>query len=272
LSTLGFAKLIKLNFSTPGDRLSQGKTQSLHLSSSNTMERDIESRALQAHIASVNIALLNRDDAIQLAEDNHYAAIARAERTRKKEFLAAGKLYDSAASRIEKAFSKVLKADLRANYRETRLARREAEAAKIDEAMLRQALPFIRREAKLTGINKLIAAYTVEVEERRVQTGNNLSLARSNAAKDSGKVIPDARKKKATELSKALRALNKAKAAASRRFNLSKRLADSELRTAKLAANRQFAQTSADRKQAWKAYIEQSQAAQQALLSSLARP
>ncbi len=227
--------------------------------------------ALQAHITSVQTATQTRDDAIQLAEDAHYSEIAAAKKVRHEDVVAVEKIYDAAVKIIEKAWMKVFRGALRGNFRDTRKATQADRAAIRDEALLQKALPFIRNEvpSTLPGLAELIASTTRDLEARRVETGENLSSAHDNAAREERKLIPEAKRKRASETAKVKRRLKKAKDAVEKRFQSAEKKADTKLRKAKEKAQAQFDKTSAARKAAWAAYAQVTQTAEQSLLASL---
>jgi uncharacterized membrane protein YkoI len=227
--------------------------------------------ALQAQIASVQTAKTKLENAIQLAEDQHYAEIHSAEQIRRKAVVSAEKLYDAAAKIIEKAWQKVFGRALKSSFRDTRQATLEDREAIHNEAMLEQALPSIANEipSNLPGLTELLASSKQALHDRRIQTGKNLSAAHDNSARADRKKIPQAKKKKSRDLATAKRRLDRAKAIADARLSKATAKADEKLNQAKLAAQLQFNETSAARKRVWAVYLEATQSAEQLLLSAL---
>lgn len=227
--------------------------------------------ALQAQISSVQRAKKILEDAIQLAEDQHYAETREAEQRRRQEGIAAEKIYDAAVKPIEKAWQKVFTAALRASLRETAAAMKADRTAIQNEALFQQALPFIASEtpSDLPGLAELLATMEQQLQERRIETGKDLSAAHDKSAQKERKKIPAAKKKKEQGIAAAKRKLDEARSAADERLNKAKETADKKLADAKTAAQLQFDQTGAARKQAWAVYLDAIRSAEKVLLDTL---
>jgi hypothetical protein len=227
--------------------------------------------ALQAQIASVQTATKILEDAIQLAEDQHYAETRAVEQRRRDEGIDAERIYDAAIKPIEKAWQKVFKAALKASFRDTAKATQADRTAIQNEALFEQALPFIGSEvpSDLPGLTELLATMKQQLQDRRVETGKELSTAHDTSAQKDRKKIPAAKKKKEQGIAAAKRKLEKARSAADARLTKAMAKVDQKLADAKAAAQLQFDQTSAVRKQAWTVYLDATRSAEQLLLATL---
>lgn len=227
--------------------------------------------ALQGHIASVQTAKKCLEDAIQLAEDQHYAETREVEQRRRQEGIAAERIYDAAVKPIEKAWDKVFRAALRASLRETAKARKADRTAIENEALFAQALPFIGSEipSDLPGLPELLVSTQQQLKDRRVATGKELSDAHDKSAQKDRKKIPAAKKKKEQGIAAAKRKLEQARGAADQRLSEAKAKLDQKLSDAKAAAQLQFDQSSTARRQAWDAYFDAIRSAEQVLLDKL---
>ncbi|CAN5310398.1 hypothetical protein BH10CYA1_BH10CYA1_60790 [soil metagenome] len=227
--------------------------------------------ALQAQISSVQTAKQILEEAIQLAEDQHYAETHQAEQRRREEVIAAERIYDAAIKPIEKAWQKVFSAALQASFRDTAKATQADRTAIRNEALFEQALPLIGTEipSDLPGLTELLATMKKQLQDRRVETGKELSAAHDNSAQKDRKKIPAAKKKKEQGIAAAKRKLDKARSAADARLTKAKAKADKKLADAKAAAQLQFDQTSAVRKQAWTVYFDTTRKVEQLLLATL---
>jgi hypothetical protein len=227
--------------------------------------------AVEAQILAVQTAKEILADAIQLAQDQHYAETSEIEQLRRDEGIAAERIYDAAVKPIEQAWQKVFGAALRASFRDIAKASQDDRTAIQNEALFEQALPFIGSEvpSDFLGLKELLGSMKQQLHDRRLETGENLSDAHDTSAQKDRKKIPAAKKKKERALAAAKRKLDKARTAADARLEKAKAKVDTKLTDAKAAAQLQFDQTCAARKQAWTAYLETTRSAEQLLMSSL---
>lgn len=227
--------------------------------------------ALQAQIASVQTARTILEDAIQAAEDRHYADTKAAEGRRHQEGSAAERAYDKTIKPIEAAWEKVFSATLRASFSDTAEATKAERAAVNNQAHFQQALPFIENEipSNLPGLAEAISTMRQDLHTRVMQAMKELAAAHDQSAKKDRKKLPAARKKKERGIAAAKRKLDKARRAADGRLTKAKAKIDKKLADAKAAAQHQFDLSSEARKQAWVAYLETTRGAEQLLLSAL---
>lgn len=254
-------------------RLEQGTSLELgdSMKSKQTKKPTLLAVALQAQIAAVQVAKKILEDAIQAAEDAHYAATRKAEQARRTELIAAETFYDKTVKPLEAAWQKVFSTVLRASFSDTAAATRADRAALASEAQFQQALPLIAAEvpADLPGLAEALALMQKQLRQERIKAGKELAAAHDNSALKQRKKIPAAKRKREQGVAAAKRKLERARRAIEKRFEKERAKIDAQLTEAKAAAQRQFDASGEARKQAWAAYFETTQAASQNLLTAL---
>lgn len=228
-------------------------------------------RALQAQVAAIVAAKKIFDDAVQAAEDLHYAETREAQGVRRQAMIQVELRYDAEAAVFQKAWDEVFRRSLQAGFRDTRKetrAEREAKTARDDFAL---ALPLLQSEipAGLAGMDELLATIGSVLEDNLSAAGRALAQAQTQSAAQSAGEIPAARKAKERGIAKAKRKMEREKRSVEAVFQRACKKIDRKLAAAKATAQAGLELASSKRKAAWLEYQRAVGSAESALMDAL---